>query len=131
MVIVFHSGSYDRLQHGLHIAQTALVLGREVRLFFTYWSLPYLRKDGSPHFYLDIEASFYEKILKRNTSEDFRERINDLIRQTKQLGGKFYVCSNSMSLLNISRNELVEEVDRSMGLTTLLVAAIEDQILFI
>ncbi|MGQ9694945.1 MAG: DsrE/DsrF/DrsH-like family protein [Thermodesulfobacteriota bacterium] len=131
MAIILHSGSYDRLQHGLHVAQTALALGREVRLFFTYWSLLYLRKNGSFSLYLDREASFYENILKGKTAEYFREQINDLIRQTKELGAKIYVCSNSMSLLNISRDELIEEVDRSMGLTTLLAAATEDQLLFI
>lgn len=131
MAIIFHSGSYDRLQHGLYIAQSALVLGREVRLFFTYWSLLYLRKDGPPPFYLDGEAAFHLKFLAGSAARDIREQINDLILQTKELGAKFYVCSNSISLLNISRSELREEVDRSMGLITFLTAASDDQILFI
>ena len=37
----------------------------------------------------------------------------------------------SMGLLNISRDELVKEIDKSMGITTFLTEAIEDQLLFI
>jgi peroxiredoxin family protein len=36
-----------------------------------------------------------------------------------------------MSILNIARDELAEEVDRPMGLTTFLDETAEDQILFI
>jgi len=36
-----------------------------------------------------------------------------------------------MSLLNIARDNLIDEVDRPMGLTTFLKETAEDQILFI
>jgi len=129
--IIFHSGSYDRLSHGLSIALAALALGRPVRFFFTYWALPYLRKGADAELHLDSEAADYRQILQKNLEKGTLERVSDLIAQTKALGAKFYTCTHSMSLLNIARNELVEEVDRSMGLTTFLTETPEDQILFI
>lgn len=131
MAIIFHSGNYKRLQHGLHIAQAASALGREVRLFFAYDSLLYLKKDDLSLSHQEREASFTKKNFQGKSEQNFPEELKELFRQTKELGAKFYVCSNSMSLLNIARNELSEIVDRSMGLTTFLAAAAADQILFI
>lgn len=47
LAIIFHSGSYDRIHHGLSIALAALALGREVRLLFTYGALEYLSRGAS------------------------------------------------------------------------------------
>ncbi|MGB9699920.1 MAG: DsrE/DsrF/DrsH-like family protein [Thermodesulfobacteriota bacterium] len=131
LAIIFHSESFDRIQHGLHIAQAALALGREVRLFFTYGSLYYLKKNSFPLLSLEKETSIYAKNLKEKRDQNLQEELNELLRQTNELGAKFYVCSNSMSLLNIARNELSEVVDRSMGLIAFLTATAADQILFI
>jgi len=129
--IIFHSGSYDRLSHGLSIALAALALGRPVRFFFTYWALPYLRRGGDLHFHLDSEAQDYQQSIKKNLEQGHWEKISDLIVSAKALGGRFYACTHSMGLLNIARDELIEEVDRSMGLTAFLTETAEAQILFI
>lgn len=131
MAIIFHSGDYDRLQHGLHIAQAAAALGREVRLFFTYEALLYLKKDDFSFPDQGREPSLTNQIFKKKSNQNQQKELKELLRQTKELGAKFYVCSNSMSMRNIARNELREVVDRSMGLTTFLAAAAADQILFI
>jgi peroxiredoxin family protein len=131
LAIVFHSGSYDRIYHGLSIALAASALGREVRFFFTYWALEYLRRDKYPVFELDNEGKAHREILERNIQKGHMLRIPELLTQAKAMGAKFYVCTNSMGLLNIVRNELIEEVDKSMGITTFLSETIKDQILFI
>ena len=131
LAVIFHSGSYDRLHHGLSIALAGLALGRPVRFFFTYWALAYLRRGGGSYFHLDSEAEDHPQIIKKNMEKGHPERVSDLISQAKALGGKFYSCTHSMSLLNITRDELIDEVDRSMGLTTFLTETAEDQILFI
>jgi peroxiredoxin family protein len=131
LAVIFHSGSYDRLHHGLSIALAGLALGRPVRFFFTYWALPYLKRGGDSHFHLDSEAEDYRQVIKKNMEKGHPEGVSGLISQAKALGGKFYACTNSMSLLNIARDELIDEVDRSMGLTTFLTETAEDQILFI
>lgn len=131
MAIIFHSGDYDRLQHGLHIAQAASALGREVRLFFTYAALLYLKKDDFSFPDQGRKPFLANKIFKEKSNQNQQKELKELLRQTKELGAKFYVCSNSMSLRNIARDELNEVVDRSMGLTTFLATVAADQILFI
>lgn len=131
LAIIFHSGSYDRIYHGLSIAIAALALGREVRFFFTYWALGYLRREQSSLLRVDKEGEAHIQILEENIKKGHIEKISDLVTQTKAMGAKFYACTNSMGLLNIARDELIDEVDKSTGITTFLTETSEDQILYI
>lgn len=132
--IIFHSGAYDRLHHGLSIALAALALGRRVRFLFTYWALECLKRDG-PSALEDVvdkeEDSAHIQTIQENIKKGHLENISELIVRTKALGAEFYTCTNSMSLLNIDQDELIDQVDRPMGLTTFLDEAAGDQILFI
>ena len=131
LAIIFHSGSFDRLYHGLSLALSALALGREVRLFFTYWALEYLKKDQPAALKLDEEAMAQRGLLEKHIERGHIQRLPELIRQAKSMGAKFYACTNSMGLLNIARDELINEVDKSMGIVTFLTETAEDQMLFI
>ena len=131
LAIIFHSGSFDRIHHGLSIALAGLALGRQVRFFFTYWALEYLKKDKPSLFKLDAEGEAQRKILERNLEKGHMHKILELINQAKIMGAKIYDCTNSMGLLNITRDEFVSEVEKSMGITTFLTETSQDQILFI
>ena len=131
LVIIFHSGSFDRIHHGLSIALTASVLGRNVRLFFTYWALEYLKKDNPSLFVLDKEAEGHKERLEENIRKGHLLNILELVKQTKAMGSRLYVCTSSMGLLNIARNEFIEEVGKSMGITTFLSETTDDDTLFI
>ena len=128
---IFHSGSYDRLYHGLSIALAALALNREVKFFFSYWALEYLRREKGTRLVLDSEGNAHREILEKNIKEGHILEIQELFSQAKRMGAKFYACTNSMGLLNIARNELINEVDKSMGITTFLTESASDQMLFI
>jgi peroxiredoxin family protein len=129
--VIFHSGSYDRISHGLSIALVGLALGREVKLFFTYWALEYLKKRGLPLFRLDREGERYKEIIEKNIERGHLHKVSELVTQAKAMGAELYVCTNSMGILNIARNELVKEVDKSMGMTTFLEETRGYQMLFI
>jgi peroxiredoxin family protein len=129
--IILHSGSYDRLHHGISIALAALALNRDVKLFFTYWALEYLKRKESPVFKLDGEAKEHKDILEKNIERAHLQKVSDLITQMNVMGAKLYACTSSMALLNISRDELIREVDKSMGITKFLTESVSDQIIFI
>jgi peroxiredoxin family protein len=131
LAVIFHSGSFDRLHHGFSIALAALALGRPVRFFFSYWALEYLKRGAESHFRLDGEASEHRQVLQKGLEKGHLESIPGMVAQVKAMGGRFYACTHSMGLLNIARDELVEAVDRSMGLTAFLTETAEDQILYI
>lgn len=129
--IIFHSGSFDRLYHGFSLSLAALSLGRKVKLFFTYWALLYLKREGFVEFDIYGETERYKEILKKNLEKGNLLKIHELIQQVKAMGGEFYVCTHSMGILNIVRTELIDEVDKSMGLTTWLTETKDYQIIFI
>ncbi len=133
--IIFHSGALDRFHHGMSIALAALARGQKVKLFFTYWALEYLKREPSP---LSSKGrpdneidSHHNRIIQENIEKGHLESFSELISQSKMLGAELYTCTNSMSILNIARDELNDLVDRPMGLTTFLSKVAADQILFI
>lgn len=129
--IIFHSGSYDRVYHGLSIGIAASALGREVKLFFTYWALEYLKKNKTNIFKLDKDVQARKRVLDKNIKKGHIVKLEELFKQTKQMGVKFYACTNSMGLLNISRDELIGIVDKSMGIITFLTEAAGGQMIFV
>jgi len=131
LALIFHSGSFDRLHQGFSLALAASALGRPVRLFFSYWAMKYLKRGEDSYFHLDSEALDYQAILRKGLEKGHMESVSQMIGQVKAMGAKCYACTHSMGLLNVARNELVETVDRSMGLTAFLTETAEDQILFI
>ncbi len=131
LAIIFHSGSFDRLHQGFSVALAALALGRPVRLFFSYWAFRYLKRGEDSYFTLDSEASDYREILQKGLERGHLESVSHLLGQVKTMGAKCYACTHSMGLLNIARDELVEAVDRSMGLTAFLKETMEDQLLYL
>ncbi len=131
LAIIIHSGSYDRMYHALSLALAASALGREVRMFFTYWALGCMKKNEPSSFNLDREAQAHQEIIDKNIKAGHMQGWVELLGQAKALGVRFYACTQSMGLLNISRDELVKEIDKSMGITTFLTESSGDQLLFI
>lgn len=120
IAIIFHSGSYDRFYHGISIALSGLAMGWEAKLFFTYWALRYLERGRTISLELDGEGEKYRDILNKNIQQGHIKNINELLSETKLMGASFYACTSSMGLLNITRDELIDIVDKSMGITTFL-----------
>ena len=105
--------------------------GREVKLFFAYWALEYMKKGVSIRMRLDGEGKANREILEKNLKRGHLFQIFKLISEAKSLGVKFYACTNSMGLLNISRDELIPEIDSCMGIVAFQAETTDDQIIFI
>ncbi|MDD5434680.1 MAG: DsrE/DsrF/DrsH-like family protein [Nitrospira sp.] len=131
LAIILHSGSFDRIYHGLSLALTAAAMGKESRCFITYWALEYFRKTDPAVFNLDREGELHQEILEENIRKGHIHKIAEFITEAKNMGVKLYACTASMGLLNITRNELIGEVDMRMGITTFMNEAAADQMLFI
>jgi len=129
--IIFHNSSYDQVYHGLSIALSTLALGWEVKCLFTYWSLNYLKKDNKEQSGIETGTESHRHIIEDKIKKGHIQEFSDVIAQAKPMGLCIYVCTNSMGLLNIARNELVDEVDKATGLTTFLAETEGYRLLFI
>jgi peroxiredoxin family protein len=131
LAIILHSGSYDRIYHGLSIALTALALSREVKLLFTYWALEYLKRGESPTLRLDKEGENHRPVIEESIEQGHMKEISELLTMAKQIGAQFYVCLSSMVFLSITRDELTDQVDDAIGIATFLMETEDYQILFV
>ena len=118
--IIFHSGSYDRVQHGLSIAAVASAFEQKVITFWTFWSLDCLKKSEESYFKLDEEAEKHKEVLEDHLEKGHLQNIHKLISRAKNMGVEFYLCANSMELHKLKMDDLVEEIDEIIGIGTFL-----------
>jgi peroxiredoxin family protein len=138
-LIVF-SGDMDKLFAAFTIATGAAASGMEVVMFFTFWGLRALKKK------VPTGRSLFGRLLGRMYGGDIRKaspsrmsfggigrwmfkkmmkakNVPTLLemRQTAiDLGVKFYGCQMSMSVMEIPREAMIEEVSACVGVAFFL-----------
>jgi peroxiredoxin family protein len=117
--MVVNSGEYDRVNYALSIAKVALALGMDVHAIFTYGGLARLIK-GRTDEIGSISDDFVRQRVESNLAKGRIGKISEDLKEAKKLGLKVYVCVNAMGVLNVSRAELIDEVDQVMGLASFL-----------
>jgi peroxiredoxin family protein len=146
-MIVF-SGDLDKLFAAFSIAGGAAASGLEVVMFFTFWGLRALKKKKPTGRTLfgrmlgkmyggDIERSapsrmnfggigrwMFKKMMKARRIPSLFE-----LRQTAiDLGVKFYGCQTSMSVMEIPKEALIDEVMACVGVAFFLEQAQQSEI---
>ena len=116
--IFAESGEYVKFHNMLAITMASVANDMEVSIFFSYSSLEKLKKEKIN------EMSFENSELKNKFSDAINsnkiQNIEQMIKTLRETGlVKFYVCSASLSIMNIDENDLVV-VDGIMGLSTFL-----------
>ncbi|MDP2660893.1 MAG: DsrE/DsrF/DrsH-like family protein [Dehalococcoidia bacterium] len=119
IAIVLHSGSYDRASYALSLAIASLGSGIEVHILLTYGGLLRFTKGHLEELGEETLEQFRRPIDRALGSGGIRP-LEDQIADAKRLGLKLYACANAMANLNIVRDDLVPEVDETMGLITFL-----------
>ena len=116
--IFAESGEYVKFHNMLAITMASVANDIEVSIFFSYSALEKLKKEKIN------EMSFENSELKNKFSDAINsnkiQNIEQMIKTLRETGlVKFYVCSASLSIMNINENDLVV-VDGIMGLSTFL-----------
>lgn len=119
VAVIVNSPSYDRVVYALTLALLNASLGREVHILFTYGAITRLRKKGADQVGEETEAWIRETVRK-GVAKGTLPRISELLRDLKRFGGRIYACVSAMALHNLTRDELVEEVDQVTGLMAFL-----------
>ncbi len=145
LMIVVSKGTLDMAYPPLILGQIAASLGMEVGLFFTFWGLDIIRKDkvdklkvspvgnpsmGMPNL-LGIIPGMTDLatwMMKKKAAQIGMKPIREMIKECKELGVKFYACSNTMEMMGLKREDLLDEVDDVVGATAFLNMAAEDAI---
>jgi peroxiredoxin family protein len=141
--LVVFSGALDSLLAAFNMATTAAALGKDVTMFFTFWSTPTLRKSGRqvggksfverafgwmlPSTVNAAPLSKMEMMgmgrwmMTREMQKKNVSGLGDLIEVAKELGIQFSICEMTMSLMGIKEEELIDYPHRDIcGATTFL-----------
>ncbi len=129
--IIFHSGSYDKVFHGLSFAISGLVMDMKAKLFFSYWALEYLKKGNEKLVILDGEGEKNKNFIDKNRAGGHMYDISEYIGRIKSLEGEIFVCSGSMKMCEIKPGDLIDNIGKIAGIATFLAETEGYQLLYI
>ncbi len=111
VTIVMHSGDMDKVYSALIIANGALAMGMEASIYFTFWGLQRLQKDGldkGPLSKMHMLGVGKEMIKQRMEKANVVS-LERLMEDFKELGGKIIACEMTMEIMGIKREDLRED----------------------
>ncbi len=118
-IIVF-SGTLDKLMPVGILSSAAAASGYEVNLFFTFWGLRAITKQGVEAKVDKNYEEFGPVLAKRMQDLKYPSWV-DLVKQAKDVGEvKVYACSTTMEFFGIKKEDLADFVDDVVGAATFL-----------
>jgi NADPH-dependent 2,4-dienoyl-CoA reductase/sulfur reductase-like enzyme/peroxiredoxin family protein/rhodanese-related sulfurtransferase/TusA-related sulfurtransferase len=139
--IVVFSNDFDRVMASFIIANGAAAMGSKVTMFFTFWGINVLRKPGGASVRKNLVEKMFGFMMPRGAEKLTLSKMNmggmglsmmkgiikrkrvstlpELIESARRAGVKFVVCTMSMDLMGIKREELIDGIEEG-GVTTYL-----------
>jgi peroxiredoxin family protein len=115
--IVVQSGDMDKMYSALIIANGALAMGMEASLFFTFWGLERLKKNGlekGPLSKMNV-LGLGKWMIKRRMKKANVASLERLLQDFKDLGGKIIACDMTMEIMGITMDDLRGELIDQCG----------------
>lgn len=145
VTIVLLSGDLDRAMAAFIIATGAAAMGMKVTMFFTFWGLNTIRRQGASSQAKDwlrrmfgflnkggaeqlplsrfhfggLGTRMMQKVMKQNRMPG----VPELMETALDLGVRFIACTTTMGLMGISKETLIDGIDQFAGVTTYLAEA--------
>jgi peroxiredoxin family protein len=150
VTLVVLSGDMDRVMAAFIIATGAASMGMQVTMFFTFWGLNVLRRQGAhssakgwlQRMFGSINKGGSEKLplsrfhfgglgtrmLKRVMKQNRMPGIPELMEMAQDLGVQFIACTTTLGLMGITKDTLVDGIDQFAGVSTYLAEAKDAQV---
>nr|WP_279586188.1 DsrE/DsrF/DrsH-like family protein [Halanaerobium saccharolyticum] len=144
--MVVFSGELDKAIASFIIANGAAAMGNQVTLFFTFWGLNVLRKDGPVNADKNMMEKMFAKMMPRGSKKLPLSNMNmmgigpkmirgimekkgvdsleELIENAVDNGVRLVACQMTMDMLGIKKEELISGVEVG-GVATFLGSADE------
>jgi peroxiredoxin family protein len=138
--IILMSGDMDKVFAAFSIAIGAAAAGKETNMFFTFWGIKAIQKGnftgksffgrmvgllnrgginriGPSRFnFWGIGRWMFKKMMKNHKVT----LLEDLRKTALELGVKFHPCDTSMEVMEITREDLIPEVQGACGVASML-----------
>lgn len=115
--IIVHSGDFDKIMSAFIIGNGFLSMGIPVTMFFTFWGLLSLRKNGFKKAPLSKMNLFGlgKLMIKRRMKKYNVASLDTLAESFKKLGGSIVACTMTMELMGIGKEDLREDIVDKYG----------------
>ena len=150
ITLVVFSGEMDKAMAAFNIAIGAASMGMEVSMFFTFWGLNIIKKNGG-----SIKSRGIMKKMLNSMNRGGSKRlplsrfhmaglgkwmmgklmreakfpsVDELIATAKEAGVKFIACTNTMGVMGLSKEAFIPEVDSFGGVAAYLAEAKEAKV---
>ena len=106
--IIVHSGDMDKIYSALIVGSGALSMGMEASLYFTFWGLQRLKKDGLEKGPLSKMNMFGlgKWMVKKRMEMAGVAKLETLIKDFRELGGKIIACEMTMEVMGVKKEDL-------------------------
>ena len=111
MTIIVHSGDMDKVYSALILGNGALAMGLDASIYFTFWGLLRLKKNGLSKGPLS-KMNFWglgRLMIKHRMKKANVASLERLLQDFKELGGKIIACEMTMEIMGVSRADLMED----------------------
>lgn len=129
LAIIVSEGTFDKAMMPFIMGSTAVAMGMEVHIFFTFFGLPLLKKKTKPKLpgMFRFFTGMIEKKMKKMKIQGFEEQR----KMAVEMGINLYACSTSMGILGIKKEDLIDGVKIVGAATFLDIAANSKTSLFV
>ncbi|MGQ4834017.1 MAG: DsrE/DsrF/DrsH-like family protein [Candidatus Asgardarchaeia archaeon] len=132
MAIIVSKSTLDMAYPPFILAQVGASLGMEVHLFFTFWGINIIKKGGAKKLKLPGLMRIGTGMMKKKMKQAGVPSLEEMIKTCHELGVKLWACSQTMEIMGIKREDLIDEVEDVVGATAFLdIAQDADITLFI
>jgi len=153
LVIIAWSGDLDKVWPQMILATTGAAMGMQTTIFFTFWGLFSLVKDGvhiTGENWMQKMVSMMDrpgmehlklgkmnfagagpKMMKHLAKEHKVASPGELLEMAQDLGVRLVPCQMTMDLLGLTREDMIEGLGEPVGATTMLLEAQDAVTLFI
>jgi len=125
---IINTASYERVAYALSIAATSAILGEKVSVLFGYGGILRLKKG-----YVDKIGEETDERLRKVLSGWVEKggllKISEIMRLIRSFGGKVYACPTAMALHDLTRDDLIDNVDDVRGLVSFLIEEAKDAVI--
>jgi len=119
VALIINSPSYDRVAYALTVAGMWAALGKEVYVLFTYGAINRLVKGRTDEVGEETDR-WIRRAVKEGLEKGRMQKISDMLRNLKKFGGSIHACIAAMAFHSVTKEELIEEVDRVTGVAAFL-----------
>lgn len=150
VTIIIFSDDLDKACAAFNIAIGAAASGKEVILFFTCWGVNLVKKEGGPTKGDNLMTKLLNKMMKNGPRKLSPSRFNffglggwmmrreiaarkmqsipERMEEAKELGVRFFVCDQPMDLMGLRSEDLIDDVEKIVGVGTYIKEAAESQV---